>query len=721
MNLDPFVLDGRRWRFLCNHKKLVHAFKRVHPHRRPMQMAPTKRQAQTARCILKRIANDAQRGVLLADDVGTGKTTVAAWVALVVAGTKLNGQDRGKVLVLAPNATMVRRWQDELNTQADVLRKMRTCLDLREGHDLTTGTNLMEGRIIVRTHGHGIRVGKQLPPCDLLIVDEAHRAKGAETAFAKRLKRARNAARVLFLTATPFSISIAELATILRIIGVEDKTIRAVRRLAQKFEALSGTSPIANVDEFAKELHRRLKQVIESISSYVIRSTLSKKETGLYEHRPGTDECMEKGMEWSLKVRPAGQRQLEILLRMDRLLALAKRSEVWRKQRTNDARYHVGWRKLVADLDALSCSGKRVRANPECAGHLRALRRLLRDETPHPHPKISAVAQAVCEVTNDGEKVLVFCDHHAVAEEVAIALHNCLRSTEHPRWLFTTADWRHAWEKAFKVEVERSSRDLGGLLTKLSNPFVKWLCSPGIVSQVATWLGEPVPRDVADLASRLRTTRPRNAPKRSADSILEEACRLLENLVGSRSGRRILEDGRLPGQRGGVHVVGYCETSGAARHCRLFWETQHETAMQPDALMMVFNSPFGPDVLVTTDRLSEGVDLHGFCRHLIHYEMDPSPLRAVQREGRVWRINSWAARSGEPVCIAYPAFGGTRDERLVRIVRMRRNAFSLLFGGTNYTVDGEMSDAVVKQQEQVLEAVRRMPGWKGKNPFSPRT
>lgn len=36
---------------------------------------------------------------------------------------------------------------------------------------------------------------------------------------------------------------------------------------------------------------------------------------------------------------------------------------------------------------------------------------------------------------------------------------------------------------------------------------------------------------------------------------------------------------------------------------------------KPDIVLALFNSPFGPDVLVTTDRLSEGVDLHRCCRH----------------------------------------------------------------------------------------------------------
>ena len=55
--------------------------------------------------------------------------------------------------------------------------------------------------------------------------------------------------------------------------------------------------------------------------------------------------------------------------------------------------------------------------------------------------------------------------------------------------------------------------------------------------------------------------------------------------------------------------------------------------------------------------------MSSFCRHLIHYELDPSPVRTLQRNGRVRRVGSWAALTGRPICYAYPTFGGTRDEK----------------------------------------------------------
>jgi superfamily II DNA/RNA helicase len=105
-------------------------------------------------------------------------------------------------------------------------------------------------------------------------------------------------------------------------------------------------------------------------------------------------------------------------------------------------------------------------------------------------------------------------------------------------------------------------------------------------------------------------------------------------------------------------------------------------------VISIFNSPFGPDVLVVTDKLSEGIDLHVYCCRLIHYELDPSPIRTVQRNGRIRRVHSWASVTGQPILYAYPAFGGTRDHRLVQIMKKRIDSFSLLLGGVqDFDVD----------------------------------
>jgi superfamily II DNA/RNA helicase len=136
---------------------------------------------------------------------------------------------------------------------------------------------------------------------------------------------------------------------------------------------------------------------------------------------------------------------------------------------------------------------------------------------------------------------------------------------------------------------------------------------------------------------------------------------------------------------------------------------------KPDIVLALFNSPFGPDVLVTTDRLSEGVDLHRCCRHLIHYELDPSPVRTLQRNGRVRRVGSWAALTKAPIRYAYPTFGGTRDEKAVGVMRQRINAFGILLGGVPSLDDDEaagdreqsFAEAVLCDAREKLESLNR--------------
>lgn len=47
-------------------------------------------------------------------------------------------------------------------------------------------------------------------------------------------------------------------------------------------------------------------------------------------------------------------------------------------------------------------------------------------------------------------------------------------------------------------------------------------------------------------------------------------------------------------------------------------------------------------VLVTSDRLSESIDLQQGCDTIVHFDMDWSPLRMLQRVGRIWRHSSFA-------------------------------------------------------------------------------
>ena len=62
-------------------------------------------------------------------------------------------------------------------------------------------------------------------------------------------------------------------------------------------------------------------------------------------------------------------------------------------------------------------------------------------------------------------------------------------------------------------------------------------------------------------------------------------------------------------------------------------------------LLTAFNSPFPPFVLTTTSTGQEGLDMHRYCRRLVHWNLPNSPLALEQREGRVDRYLSHAITS----------------------------------------------------------------------------
>lgn len=57
-----------------------------------------------------------------------------------------------------------------------------------------------------------------------------------------------------------------------------------------------------------------------------------------------------------------------------------------------------------------------------------------------------------------------------------------------------------------------------------------------------------------------------------------------------------------------------------------------------------FNSPFWPFVLATTSVGQEGLDLHLYCRDIVHWNLPSNPVDLEQREGRINRYDSLSIR-----------------------------------------------------------------------------
>jgi ERCC4-related helicase len=106
-------------------------------------------------------------------------------------------------------------------------------------------------------------------------------------------------------------------------------------------------------------------------------------------------------------------------------------------------------------------------------------------------------------------------------------------------------------------------------------------------------------------------------------------------------------------------------------------DTQRE---RRERLMVAFNTPFYPEVLVSSSVMAEGVDLHLMCRNVIHHDLDWNPSVIEQRTGRLDRIGSKAEVSCRPVDVYLPFIEGAQDEKQFWVMRDRERWFNVVMG-----------------------------------------
>ena len=160
--------------------------------------------------------------------------------------------------ILAPNEVMARRWEEELLSHVAPLQERAPALDVQANRVKARRLGrLSPGSIQVVKHSYAVSDAKLA--CDLLIIDEAHRAKGENTSFSKALRRQRrNARRVLILTATPFSIHLAELQRMLTLIG-GDAAHASVKAFGAALDDLYSGNAARSLETVANRLAEKAK------------------------------------------------------------------------------------------------------------------------------------------------------------------------------------------------------------------------------------------------------------------------------------------------------------------------------------------------------------------------------------------------------------------------------------------------------------------------------
>ena len=159
------------------------------------------------------LRNPLQEGVLLADEVGLGKTIEAALVVC-----QYWAERRRRLLVICP-ASLRKQWAQELHEKFAVPTTVVDAVSLRKqsaGDTLATLQRLTGKAVVIMSYQFAAKLEAELRavPWDVVVIDEAHKLRNAHRASnrtGQALKRALQGRKKLLLTATPLQNSLIEL------------------------------------------------------------------------------------------------------------------------------------------------------------------------------------------------------------------------------------------------------------------------------------------------------------------------------------------------------------------------------------------------------------------------------------------------------------------------------------------------------------------------------
>ena len=311
------------------------------------------------------------------------------------------------------------------------------------------------------------------------------------------------------------------------------------------------------------------------------------------------------------------------------------------------------------------------------------------------HPKVSATVNRALALWKNGEKVLVFCHYIKTGELLRDRIKEALQKE--------MLDLAYRKLKCTKAEAETVLKNIGERFSSLESPVrrgtdlvtenklesfpeLKIHAEP-IKKIVRRYLRTPsflmrffpIEKSRIDEDDIRKAMLNKDASGLSFDQLLDNFFSFLVEHCGENERLRYinaLEDIQ-PGQM--VRLAN--------------GNTKQETRQR---LMLAFNTPFYPEILVASMIMAEGVDLHLNCRHIIHHDLCWNPSTLEQRTGRIDRIGAKVERCGQPIKIYYPYIAMTQDEKMYRVVMDRERWFSVVMG-EKYKVDARTTEKLAER------------------------
>jgi ERCC4-related helicase len=316
-------------------------------------------------------------------------------------------------------------------------------------------------------------------------------------------------------------------------------------------------------------------------------------------------------------------------------------------------------------------------------------------ESKEMHPKVSATIQRALALWKKGEKVLVFCHY--------------LRTGEILRDRIKAALKREMLEVAYrklrcsKADAESALENLGRRFESMDSPVrrgtdlatERMLINFPALNEHSESLKKIVRRYLRTPSFLIRFF-PIEQRRIKEDDVLEA---MLRKDASGMSFDQLLNDF--------FHfLVGHCGRDERFRYISALEDiqpgqmvrlangnTKHDTRQR---LMLAFNTPFYPEILVASMIMAEGVDLHLNCRHIIHHDLCWNPSTLEQRTGRIDRIGAKVERCGQPIKIYLPFVAMTQDEKMYRVVMDRERWFGVVMG-EKYKVDAKTTEKLAER------------------------
>lgn len=340
------------------------------------------------------------------------------------------------------------------------------------------------------------------------------------------------------------------------------------------------------------------------------------------------------------------------------------------------------------------------------------------------HPKICATVRLAMDLWRRGEKVLIFCHYRRTGQALQAYLSDAmLEAIQHSAAAKMGCSIEDV-EARLNTFTDRLSKDrageirheIDGLLAqhpalmepatrdRIHDVVLRFLRTPTFLVRYADldeqkltpdWMRSMLDRaDGSSLTLRAVLTKfatflAVRCNEKEREAYLDALHRVQTGVhVGTDADSAFEDDTPAAGER--IRLV--------ANVRRVYGDTKDETRRR---IMLTFNTPFYPEILIASSVLGEGVDLHLNCRHVIHHDLDWNPSSLEQRTGRIDRLGSKAEEAGHPIRVYLPYVEGCQDEKLFRVVVDRERWFGVVMGAEESM--GRVLGASAWELEKVAE------------------